>query len=357
MKAAVFHEKGAPVVVDEVGIADPGEGEVRIALAAAGLCHSDISAINGTYGTPTPTVIGHEGAGHVEAVGPGVRSVKEGDPVVLSTLANCGHCPACDTGHPTVCHQPPGPRMPFTFRGAPAYQFANASTFAEKTVVPASSAIPVPREIPMAQAALIGCGIITGVGAVLNRARVEAGETMAVFGAGGIGLNIIQGGVLAGATRIIAVDLLPSKLEWAKKFGATHVIDGREGDAVEKVKELTGGRGVAHAFEAVGPVKAIEQALDSLAPGGTMTIVGVTGIGVKAEFVANALRLDKAIQGCRYGTARPQNDFPMLADLYLGGRLKIDELITRHYALDDVNVAMEDLERGELARGVFDIGS
>ena len=356
MKAAVFHEKGAPVVVEDVGVADPGEGEVRIAIHSAGLCHSDISAINGTYGTPTPTVIGHEGAGYVEAVGAGVKSVKEGDAVVLSTLANCGHCRECDTGHPTLCVQPAMGRKPFTFRGEPAFQFANASTFAERTLVPESSAIPVPKEIPMAQAALIGCGIITGVGAVLNRARVETGDTMAVFGAGGIGLNIIQGGVLAGATKIIAVDLLPSKLEWAKDFGATHIVDGRAGDAVEQVKELTGGRGVKHAFEAVGHVKAIEQALDALAPGGTMTIVGVTGIGVKAEFVANALRLDKAIQGCRYGTARPQHDFPMLADLYLGGRLKIDELITRHYALDDINTAMEHLEAGELARGVFDIG-
>ncbi len=357
MKAAVFHEKGAPIAVEEVEVADPGEGEVRIAIQSAGLCHSDISAINGTYAMPMPMVIGHEGAGIVESVGPGVRSVKEGDRVVLSTLANCGHCPACDTGHPTLCYEPPGPRKPFTFRGEPAFQFANASSFSEQTVVPESSAIKVPKEIPMAQAALIGCGIITGVGAVLNRAKVDAGDTMAVFGAGGIGLNIIQGGVLAGATKIIAVDLLPSTLEWANEFGATHIVDGRDGDAVEKVKELTGGRGVTHAFEAVGHVKAIEQALDSLAPGGTMTIVGVTGLGVKAEFVANALRLDKAIQGCRYGTARPHSDFPMLAELYLAGRLKIDELITRHYALDDINTAIEDLENGELARGVFDIAS
>ena len=181
MKAAVFHEKGAPVIVEDVGIADPGEGEVLIAIQSAGLCHSDISAINGTYGIPTPTVIGHEGSGFVESVGAGVRSVKEGDAVVISTLANCGHCPACDTGHPTLCYQPPGPRKPFTFRGEPAFQFANASTFTEKTLVPESSAIPVPKEIPMAQAALIGCGIITGVGAVLNRAKVEAGDTMAVF--------------------------------------------------------------------------------------------------------------------------------------------------------------------------------
>ncbi|MBM4268918.1 MAG: Zn-dependent alcohol dehydrogenase [Deltaproteobacteria bacterium] len=355
MKAAVFHQKDAPVAVEDVGVADPAEGEVRVAIHAAGLCHSDVSAINGTYPTPTPTVIGHEGAGFVEAVGAGVRSVRAGDRVILSTLANCGHCPACDTGKPTLCHRAPERRTPFRFRGQPAYNFANASTFAELTVVPESSAIKIPDAMPFAQAALIGCGIITGVGAVLNRARVEAGQTMAVFGAGGIGLNIIQGGVLAGAGQILAVDLLPAKLAWAKDFGATETIDGREGNPVERIRALTGGRGVDHAFEAVGHLGAIQQAFDSLAPGGTLTIVGVPQLAAKAEFVVNALRLDRAIQGCRYGTARPQNDFPMLADLYLRGRLKIDELITRHYALDDINRAMHDLESGELARGVFDI--
>lgn len=356
MKAAVFHEVGKPVSVEDVAVRAPEEGEVRVAIRAAGLCHSDVSAIDGTYPTPRPTVMGHEGAGIVEAVGRGVRTLREGDPVVLSTLAHCGQCPACDVGHPTVCHHPPRPSTPFTTAGGkPAYNFANASTFAELTVVRASSAIPVPRGIPMPQAALIGCGIITGVGAVLNRAKVEAGSTMAVFGTGGIGLNVIQGGVLAGAGRIFAVDLLPAKLELARGFGATDLVDGREGDPVQQIKDSTGGRGVDWAFEAVGHLKAIEQAFASLAPGGTLVIVGVPRLDARAEFVVNALRVDRGILGCRYGTARPQHDFPMLADLYLRGRLKIDELITRHYRIDDVNHAIEDLERGELARGVFDL--
>lgn len=351
----MFREVGAPISVEDVAVRAPGEGEVRVAIHAAGLCHSDVSAINGTYPTPRPTVMGHEGAGVVEAVGPGVRTLKEGDSVVLSTLAHCGHCPECDVGHPTVCRNAPRPSTPFTVGGAPAYNFANASTFAELTVVRASSAIPVPSAMPMPQAALIGCGIITGVGAVLNRARVEAGRTMAVFGAGGIGLNVIQGGVLAGAGRIVAVDLVPAKLEWARRFGATDVIDAGAGDPLEAIRDLTGGRGVDYAFEAVGNLRAIEQAFASLAPGGTLVIVGVPKLDARAEFLVNALRVDRAILGCRYGTARPQHDFPMLAELYLGGRLKIDELITRHYALDDINHAIEDLERGELARGVFDI--
>ena len=358
MKAAVFHERGGRVAVEEVGVRDPVEGEVRVAIQAAGLCHSDVSAINGTYPTPLPTVLGHEGAGFVEAVGPGVRTVREGDPIVISTLALCGSCPACAIGRPTLCYEPPRPQTPFTFRGQPAYTFANASTFAERTLVRASCAVPIPRGMPMPQAALIGCGIVTGVGAVLNRAKVETGQAMAVFGAGGIGRNVIQGGVLAGASRIIVVDLVQQKLDWARRFGATDLLDVSTGiDPVQAIRDLTGGRGVDHSFEAVGSLAAIEQAFAVLAPGATLTIVGVPRLDAKTEILVNALRLDRTVQGCRYGSARPQRDFPMLADLYLKGRLKIDELITRHYQLDDINQAIEDLERGELARGVFDVAA
>lgn len=357
MKAAVYRGAGAPPRIEEVGLRDPAPGEVLVAIRAAGLCHSDQSVTDGTIPYPAPVVLGHEGAGVVEAVGPGVVSVAPGDHVVLSTLAHCGRCTACEAGRPTACRNAPNPKTgsPFTLDGAVAYQFANTSTFAERTVVREQSAIPIDARVPFDRACLIGCGIVTGVGAVLNRARVPAGATMAVFGAGGIGLNVIQGGVLAGAARIVAVDVQPAKLELARRFGATDVIDATANDPVAAIRDLTHG-GAEFAFEAVGNVTTIGQALDAIGPGGTLTIVGVPKIGSTLAFVVHTLYNNKAILGCRYGAARPRIDFPMLADLYLAGRLKIDELISRHYALDDVARAIDDLRSGSLARGVFNVG-
>src|SRR5205814_19953 len=232
------------------------------------------------------------------------------------------------------------------------YQFANASAFVNYTVVREQSAIPIDARVPFDRAALIGCGVMTGVGAVLNRARVETGASMAVFGLGGIGLSCVQGGVRAGAAKIIAVDVVPAKLELARRLGATHAIDAGKDDPVAAIRDLTRG-GADYTFEAVGNLAVIRQALEALGPGGALTIVGVPKLGSSAEFVVQALYQNKAILGCRYGTARPRRDFPMLADLYLGGRLKIDELITRRYPLDEFAGAVADLQRGELARGVF----
>ncbi|MFN8643793.1 MAG: Zn-dependent alcohol dehydrogenase [Candidatus Binatia bacterium] len=354
MKAAVFYASDQPVAIEQVEVRDPGPGEVRVKIKAAGLCHSDLSVIDGTIPYPVPVVLGHEGAGIIEAVGVGVRSVKEGDTVIVSTLSHCGRCAKCDTGHPTECKNAPSPKdaKPFTVGGKPAFQFANASVFAEHTVVREQGAIPIDPRVPFDRAALIGCGVMTGFGAVVNRARVEPGATMAVFGVGGIGLNCVQGGVLSGASKIIAVDVMPQKLEWARRFGATHVVDGSQTDPVAAVKDLTGG-GADYSFECVGNIAVIKQALDAIGPGGSMTIVGVPKVGTAYEFVVHALYQNKSILGCRYGGARPQRDFPMLADLYLTGRLKIDELITRHYALDDFEHALDDLRAGHLARGVF----
>lgn len=354
MKAAVFHGGGKPVAIEEVTVRDPGPGEVRVKICAAGLCHSDLSVIDGTIPYPVPVVLGHEGAGIVEAVGVGVRAVKEGDAVIISTLAHCGRCAKCDAGHPTECRNAPSPKdaRPFTVGGASAFQFANASVFAEYTVVREQGAIPIDPRVPFDRAALIGCGVMTGFGAVVNRARVETGATMAVFGVGGIGLNCVQGGVMAGAAKIIAVDVMAQKLEWAQRFGATHIVDASQTDPVAAVKDLTGG-GADYTFECVGNVQVIRQALDALGPGGSMTIVGVPKVGTPVEFIVHALYQNKAILGCRYGAARPQRDFPMLAELYLSGRLKIDELITRHYALDEFDTALADLRAGHLARGVF----
>jgi S-(hydroxymethyl)glutathione dehydrogenase/alcohol dehydrogenase len=236
MKAAVFFKPGQPVSIESVTVRDPNAGEVRVAVKAAGLCHSDVSVIDGTIPYPVPVVLGHEGAGIVEAVGAGVTGVKEGDAVILSTLAHCGRCPACETGRSTECRNAPNPkdRQPFSVGGKPAYQFANVSAFAEYTVVKEQSAIPVDTRVPFDRAALIGCGIMTGVGAVINRAKVETGATMAVFGLGGIGLSCVQGGVLAGASKIIAVDVprvsqtVPPRCVSADIFGtSTHAQHGQ----------------------------------------------------------------------------------------------------------------------------------
>jgi len=356
MKAAVLLGPDRPVAIADVRVKDPGPGEVRVTIRAAGLCHSDLSVIDGSIPYPTPVVLGHEGAGVVDAVGAGVTAVKEGDTVVLSTLAHCGRCPACEVGRPTECRNAPNPKetQPFTVDGTPAYQFANASAFVERTVVREQSAIPIDPRVPFDRAALIGCGIMTGVGAVLNRARVEAGATMAVFGLGGIGLSCVQGGVLAGAAKIVAVDVLPQKLELARRLGATHTVDSSKDDPVAAIRDLTRG-GADYTFEAVGNLAVIRQALEALGAGGALTVVGVPKLGSRFDFVVHALYQNKAILGCRYGTARPRRDFPMLADLYLGGRLKIDELITRRYALDEFASALDDLKTGGLARGVFSL--
>ena len=236
-------------------------------------------------------------------------------------------------------------------RGDPHSQFANASVFVTHTVVREQGAIPIDARVPFDRAALIGCGVMTGFGAVVNRAQVETGASMAVFGVGGIGLNCVQGGVLAGAAKIIAVDVMAQKLEWARRFGATHVIDSSRDDPVAAIRDLTGG-GADYSFECVGNTAVIKQALEALGPGGALTIVGVPKVGTSYEFVVHSLYQNKSIHACRYGAAR-QRDFPMLADLYLSGRLKIDELITKHYALDDFEQALGDLRAGQLARGVF----
>jgi S-(hydroxymethyl)glutathione dehydrogenase/alcohol dehydrogenase len=356
VKAAVYHGGGAPVAIEDVRVKEPGTGEVRVALKAAGLCHSDVSVLDGTIPYPVPVVLGHEGAGVVEAIGPGVTSVKPGDTVILSTLAHCGRCVACEAARPTQCRNAPSPKdsVPFFVGGKPAFQFANTSAFTELTLVREQSAIPFDPRVPFDRACLIGCGIMTGVGAVLNRAKVEPGATMVVFGVGGIGLNCVQGGVLAGASRIVAVDVNPQKLALAKTFGATDVIDSSKASALEQIRDLTRG-GADYTFECVGSLPVIQTALDALAPGGTLVIVGVPKLGSKFEFPVHTIYNNKSILGCRYGAARPRKDFAMLADLYLAGRLKIDELVTEHYPLDDFQRALDDLHSGKLARGVFEL--
>ena len=344
---------GATATVrDDVEVRDPEPHEVLVRIVNAGLCHSDVSVIDGTIPFPTPVVLGHEGAGVVEQVGSAVTQVKEGDHVVLTTLGNCGQCAACDRGQPTHCRQTFGrlPR-PFTVGAdrAKAYQFANTGVFAERTVVNQTQAIVIDGDVPLTSACLIGCGVVTGVGAVLNRAKVAPGETVAVIGVGGIGLNVVQGAAIAAAGRIVAVDTNPDKESIARQFGATDFVD-----SVDAVKELLP-NGVDYAFECVGHPALIRAAIDVLDWGGSAVLLGVPKLGTEASFVVNTLYNDKSILGCRYGSTRPHHDIPMLVALYKAGRLKLDDLVTQTYPLDDVQLALDDLHHGKLARGVLSI--
>ncbi len=335
-------------VRDDVEVRAPEAHEVLVRIVNAGLCHSDVSVIDGTIPFPTPVVLGHEGAGVVEAVGAAVTQVHEGDHVVLTTLGNCGQCAACDRGQPTHCRQTMGrlPR-PFTVGGEKAFQFANTGVFAERTVVNQTQAIVIDADVPLTSACLIGCGVVTGVGAVLNRARVGTGQTIAVIGVGGVGLNVVQGAAIAGAGRIVAVDTNPAKEAVARDFGATDFVD-----SVDAVRERLP-NGVDFAFECVGHPALIRAAIDILDWGGSAVLLGVPKLGTEASFVVNTLYNDKSILGCRYGATRPHHDIPMLVDLYKAGRLKLDELVTQTYPLEDVQQALDDLHNGKLARGVL----
>ncbi|WP_020133093.1 Zn-dependent alcohol dehydrogenase [Streptomyces sp. 303MFCol5.2] len=347
MRGVVFDGKRAEVV-DDLAVRDPGPGEVLVAISAAGLCHSDLSVVDGTIPFPAPVVLGHEGAGIVEAVGAGVGHVGPGDHVALSTLANCGTCAQCDRGRPTMCRQAIGrPRKPFTRAGSAVYQFASNSAFAERTVVKAVQAVRIPKDIPLTSAALIGCGVLTGVGAVLNRARVGYGESVVVIGTGGIGLNVVQGARIAGASRIVAVDANPAKETVARRFGATDFLTST--DAVRDVLPT----GADHVFECVGRVELIRQAIDLLDRHGQAVLLGVPPATAEASFLVSSMYLDKSILGCRYGSSRPQRDIALYAELYRTGRLLLDELVTDTYPVEDFAKAAADAEAGRVARAVL----
>ena len=342
-------------LVDGLEVREPGPGEVAVRIVNAGVCHSDVSVIDGTIPFPTPLVMGHEGAGIVTEVGSAVTSVEVGDHVVLSTLGQCGACPSCDAGRPTMCRSTFGAQdMPFTLDGEPHYNFANVSSFCERVVVKANQAVPVPEEVPMSAASLIGCGVLTGSGAVFNRARVQPGESVAVLGVGGIGLNVIQAAALSGAHPVIAVDTNPDKADLAATFGATDFVDASEVDANLGIRAIRP-TGVDYVFECVGAKALIEAAVSYLDWGGTLVILGVPPLGSTVEFVTAAAYLDVTIMGCRYGSSRPQADIARICDLYLAGRLKLDELVTRVYPMDGIHALLEDMENGRLARGVLDV--
>jgi Zn-dependent alcohol dehydrogenase len=346
-------------VRDDVEVRDPQPHEVRVRIVNAGLCHSDVSVIDGTIPFPTPVVLGHEGAGVVEAVGAAVSRVAVGDHVVLTTVANCGRCDACDRGQPTHCRQSLGrlPR-PFTVGGEKAFQFASAGVFTEAVVVSETQAVVIDPDIPLEVACLVGCAIVTGAGAVLNRARVQPGQTVAVIGAGGIGQAAIQGARIAAASRIVALDANPAKEEVARLFGATDFVDVRAvDDPVAAVKDLGLPNGVDHVFECVGRTELIRTAIAMLDWGGTVTLLGVPKLGSEASFVVADLYNDKSILGCRYGSTRPHHDIPLLLDFYRDGRLLLDEMVSRVYPLEQINQALDDLHDGKLNRGVLAVAA
>ncbi|WP_370414286.1 Zn-dependent alcohol dehydrogenase [Streptomyces fradiae] len=349
MRGVVFDGKEVRVV-DDLEVREPGPGEVLVGIRAAGLCHSDLSVVDGTIPFPAPVVLGHEGAGVVQAVGPGVTHVAPGDHVALSTLANCGACADCDRGRPTMCRKAIGrPGRPFSRAGTPLFQFASNSSFAERTVVKAVQAVKIPEDIPLTSAALMGCGVLTGVGAVLNRAKVAHGETVVVIGTGGIGLNVIQGARIAGAPTIVAVDTNPAKEDVARLFGATHFLTSTSTDAVRDVLPT----GADHVFECVGHTGLVRTAIDLLDRHGQAILLGMTAPTAEASFPPAAMFLDKSILGCRYGSSRPQKDIALYAELYRSGRLLLDELVTATYPVEDFARAVEDAEQGKVARGVL----
>ena len=359
MKAGIFHGANQPLTIEDVDIDKPMAREVVVRTVASGVCHSDLHFVDGLYPYPAPAVLGHEAAGIVEEVGELVTDFQEGDHVIACLSVFCGNCERCLTGHPNLCSSPatrraPGdpPKMTLAGTDTLVHQFLNVSSFAERMLLHENAIVKIRDDMPLAQAALIGCGVMTGVGAALNTAKVEPGSTTAVFGAGGVGLAAIQGCRIAGARQIIAVDVVESKLGLAKELGATHLVDASAGDPVEKIRELTGG-GVDYAFEAIGLGKVATQAFDCLRPGGTATIIGMIPVGEKVELEGTAFLSEKKIQGCTMGSNRFRVDMPRYIDFYLQGRLMLDEMITKRAKLEDVNEAFRAMKAGEVARTVL----
>jgi S-(hydroxymethyl)glutathione dehydrogenase / alcohol dehydrogenase len=352
MKAVVFYEPNVPVSIETLEIAALGEGEVLLDIVAAGVCHSDYHLIDG-HRKPraTPWVMGHEGAGIVAEVGPGVKSVAPGDRIILSIDAMCGYCRNCTNGSPALCETYPyAPVTRMTSDGIPVYHVR--PTFVEQTIALEEACVKVPDDTPLDKACLIGCAVITGIGAVINRAKVETGASMAVFGCGGVGLNVIQGGVLAAASKIIAVDKLPFKLELARQMGATHFINADTEDPVQRIKEITRG-GADYAFEAVGFPALVRQAIDSVRPTGTAVVAGIQPSGQDISVEGWHLLQDRTLMGCFHGSGRARTDFLWILDLYKQGKINLDELISRYRPLDEINEAFDDLKQGSVARTVL----
>ena len=364
-QAAIFHGAGKPLTVEQIEVAEPTSHEVVIRTAACGVCHSDLHFASGHYPVSAPSILGHEVAGVVEEIGDEVTTVQGGDHVVLFYLAACGICEQCMAGRPFLCAGQHSSRRPAA--APPRYTWKGRSVtgqiehlgrarefpvgFASRLVVNERCAVSIPKQIGLDRASLIGCGVMTGVGAVFNSAKVAPGSTVAVFGAGGVGIAAIQGARLAGARRIIAVDIFDNKLESAHLFGATDTINARREDPVASIRSLTDG-GVDYSFEAIGTKKTIEQAFECLALGGTASVIGGVPAGVRMELDPNFLKGARHLLGVTMGSSRYMLDIPRYADLYLRGRLNLDDMVSRRIGLDGIDDAFRAMEAGELVRAV-----
>ena len=357
MKAAVCHEFGQPLVIEELQLAAPNRGEIKVKVAACAICHSDILYADGAWGGDLPVVFGHEAAGIVKEVGPEVSGFAPGDHVVVTLIRSCGSCHYCAQGQAVLCET----KFPLDHcspirdsEGRAVKQGLRTGAFAEEVVVDSSQAVKIPNDLPLDSASLLACGVITGVGAAVNTAAVPPGSSVAVIGTGGVGLNAVQGAALCGAKTVIALDLADDKLEAAKSFGATHGVNPGKEDAAEAVRALTEGRGVDFAFVAVGAKPAIEQAFGLIGRGGTVVIVGMTADGVRTAFdPLNFADCCQKVVGSKMGNTRLTVDVPRLVELYHQGRLKLDELVTGRYPLEEINEAIASVRRGDALRNVI----
>ena len=363
MKAAVLRETKGKLSVENISIDSPKKGEVLVKIAASGLCHTDWETMHGFQSQVLPAVLGHEGAGIVEEVGPDVERVKVGDHVVCSWNPNCGICFYCDSGQPILCEIQSGikakgvmfegtPRMK-SADGQSVFHYSLVSSHAEYTIIPEAGAVPVRKDFPLDRAALLGCAVMTGYGGAVYAGNVKPENSVIVIGCGAVGLSAIQGAKIAGASIIIGVDINPKKLEWAKNVGATHVVNSKEEDPIKFARNFTQGRGVDCAIESAGHNDSIRQTLESSRPGGRVVFLGKTPYGVEVKLPFYTLMGDREIIRTSYGSSRPRRDFPKLANLYMDGKLLLDEMISKKMSIDDINQGFDDLEKGKLARGLI----
>ena len=364
--AAVLHEVGKPLVIEQVELSELQPLDVLVRVRASGLCHTDLEVMQGSLAYPLPIVLGHEGAGLVEQVGSSVTRVRPGDHVVCSWNPHCGHCFYCDRDQPILCepftrHQPAGHQLDGSSRyrlasgssaGAKLHHFSVMSSHAQYCVVPESGAIAVPHEIPFDRACLIGCGVMTGVGAVSRLARVEAGAHVAVIGCGAVGLNAVQGALLEQAANIIAIDRDPAKLVMARRFGASHLLGPDCPDVPGAVKDLTAGRGADYVFECAGGEAALQTMYDAVRPGGQAVILGKVDVDRKVSLRFGSMMGEKRVVRSSYGGARPSRDFPWLARCYLEGKLRLDELISLRLPLERINEGFDAMAAGGIVRAV-----